>query len=234
MPSDAMGRRRIASYFWVGSLAIAVLALTGLIAGQAFRRQLRLARLKTDLVAAVSHELKTPLASMRLPVDVLLDEQPDAKTTREYLEMIAHENVRLSRMIDNFLTFSRLERNRQKFEFAPTPPGNVVQAALDSARERLNTPDCHLEVKVADGLPAVRADEDALVTVLLNLLDNAWKYTLGQKHIGVRAYRENWRGSSPWTTTESASRLGSAKRFSGASTRWIAGWRATPAVAASD
>jgi signal transduction histidine kinase len=46
---------------------------------------------------------------------------------------------------------------------------------------------------VADGLPAVRADEDALVTVLLNLLDNAWKYTPGEKRIGVRAYREKGR-----------------------------------------
>jgi len=193
-PFDDMAHRRMASYVWVGCLAIAVMALTGLIAGQALRRQWRLARLKTDLVATVSHELKTPLASMRLLVDALLeDEAPDATKTREYLELIARENVRLSRVIGNFLTFSRLERNRQKFDFAATRADAVVESAIESARERLHAPECHLEVNVSPGLPPVRADEDALVTVLLNLLDNAWKYTPGEKRIGVRAYAQDGR-----------------------------------------
>ena len=109
-------------------LAIAVVAVTALLAGQAVRRQWQAARLKTDLVAAVSHELKTPLASMRLLVDTLLDDEaPDSQKTREYLELIARENSRLSRLIENFLTFSRLERNRQKFDFRATQPERVVQ-----------------------------------------------------------------------------------------------------------
>jgi signal transduction histidine kinase len=175
-------------------LAIAVVAITSLIAGQALRRQWRLARMKTDLVAAVSHELKTPLASVRLLVDSLLeDEKPDAQRTHDYLELIARENLRLSGVIENFLTFSRLERNRQKFEFSVTQPDAVVQSALEAARERLHAPDCRLEVEVSPGLLPVRADESALVTVLLNLLDNAWKYSPGEKRIAVRAYRENSR-----------------------------------------
>ena len=190
--STSAAQARAFPYLWVGFLAIAVVAVSSLIAGQALRRQWQIARLKTDLVAAVSHELKTPISSVRLLVDTLLeDEKPDATKTREYLELIARENLRLSRVIDNFLTFSRLERNRQKFEFGVTRPDAVVEGALESARERMEA--CHLEVRVADGLPAVRADEDALVTVLLNLLDNAWKYTPGEKRIGVRAYREKGR-----------------------------------------
>jgi signal transduction histidine kinase len=190
--STSAGRMRTFPYLWVGFLAIAVVAVSSLIAGQALRRQWQIARLKTDLVAAVSHELKTPISSVRLLVDTLLEEEkPDATRTREYLELIARENLRLSRVIDNFLTFSRLERNRQKFDFGATRPATVVQNALDAAHERLEA--CNLEVNVADGLPAVRGDEDALVTVLLNLLDNAWKYTPGEKRIGVRAYREKGR-----------------------------------------
>ena len=191
-PSDEAARRRVASYVWVGFLVIAALAITGLIVGQAFRRQLRLTHLKTDLVAAVSHELKTPLASMRLLVDSLLDdEQFDPKKTRDYLQLIAGENLRLTRLIENFLTFSRIERDRQRFSFAETKPAAVIESAVQVMRERLQS--CHLEVDISPDLPVIQADEDALVMVLLNLLDNAYKYTppdKGEKRILLHAYRE--------------------------------------------
>jgi signal transduction histidine kinase len=190
-PLDEMARRQTVSYVWIGFLAIAVVAISAAVAAQAFRRQWRMARLKTDLVAAVSHELKTPLSSMRLLVDALLDEdQPDGRKTRDYLELISRENSRLSRLIENFLTFSRLERNRQRLEFAPTPPDSVIQATLEAFAERLPGDNGRPEIHVETGLPAVRADRDALVTVLLNLLDNAYKYTPGEKRIAVRVFRE--------------------------------------------
>jgi signal transduction histidine kinase len=192
--SAAAARRRMASYLWIGYLVIACMTVTGLVVGQSYRQQLRLARLKTDLVAAVSHELKTPLASMRLLVDSLLDdEKPDARKTREYLELIGKENLRLTRLIENFLTFSRLERNRQRFEFRVTQPGEVVRAALEASGERFQSAACRLDVEVIPDLPPVRADEDALVTVLLNLLDNAYKYTASEKHIELRAFTREGR-----------------------------------------
>jgi len=188
---EAMERQRAVSYLWVGYLAIAAMAIMGLILGQSFRRQLRLTRLKTDLVAAVSHELKTPLASMRVLVDSLLEDQSlNPAKTRDYLQLIAGENLRLSRLIENFLTFSRIERNRQSFEFSQTRPANVIQSAVQAARERFQ-PDCDLKVEISPELPPVYADEDALVTVLLNLLDNAYKYTPSDKRIVVQAYPEN-------------------------------------------
>ena len=188
---ESAGRRRVGTYLWIGYLAIAAIALTGLIAGQYFRRQLRLTRLKTGLVAAVSHELKTPLASMRLLVDALLDEEsPDPRKTREYLELIEGENLRLTRLVENFLTFSRIERNRQRLEFAPTDPSRVVQGATQAVRERFQAPGCQLEIGIDPDLPQLYADESALVTVLLNLLDNAYKYTPADKRIAVRARRE--------------------------------------------
>lgn len=191
-PLDEMSRRETLSFVWVGSLAIAVVAITALIAGQALRRQWRLARLKADLVATVSHELKTPLASMRLLVDSLLEEtEPDPAKTREYLELVAGENVRLTRLIGNFLTFSRMERNRQRFDFADTQPADVIQPALVAMHERLQSPGCHLDVDVSPDLPALNADRDALTAALLNLLDNAYKYTPDEKQISLHAYSKN-------------------------------------------
>jgi signal transduction histidine kinase len=191
---DQAARMQTASYVWAALLAIAIVAATALAAGQVLRRQWRLAQLKTDLLAAVSHELKTPLASMHVLVDGLLeDEKFDPVKTRDYLELIAAENRRLSRLIGNFLTFSRIERNRQKFEFAETRPEDIVHIAVHAMRERLQAPSCQLEIDVEEGLPPLHADRDALVTVLLNLLDNAHKYTPQNRRILLRAYREGGR-----------------------------------------
>ena len=187
---DAAAHGRLLTYLWVGFAGIATVALLGVIAGQTFGRQLRLARLKTDLTAAVSHELRAPLASVRVLVDGLLaDKELDPVKTREYLQLIAGEHARLSRVIENFLTFSRLERARAQFVLVPTDPSSIVTASIDAIRER--TPaGCDLRVEMPDDLPPVMADSDALGTALLNLLDNALKFTPDDKHILVSAYAD--------------------------------------------
>jgi signal transduction histidine kinase len=188
---DAAARSRRTFYLSIGVTGIAIIALLGAAAGGAFRRQLRLARLKTDLVAAVSHELRTPLTSMRVLVDGLLaDREVDPAKTREYLALMARETERLSRLIENFLTFSRIERNRQQFVFAPVHPATVVAAAVDAVRDRLPA-SCELRTDVAPDLPPISADAAAIETALINLLDNALKYTPAVKRIVLRAKREN-------------------------------------------
>jgi signal transduction histidine kinase len=190
--SQARSRRN--RYLSVAAIAIVLIVAAAIAIGGAARRQARLASLKTDLVSAVSHELKTPLASMRLLVDTLLeDDAPDPRKTREYLQLMAVENARLTRLIDNFLTFSRLERRRQRFAFAPTDPADIVHdalAAMPEERRREHPP----HVEIAPDLPPVIADQDAMVTVLVNLLDNAYKYTPDDKRITVRVSRESGQG----------------------------------------
>ena len=184
---DADDREHRVLYVSVALAGIGVIAIIGIAAAGSLRRHLRLARLKTDLVAAASHELRSPLASMRVLVDGLLaDESFDPKKTREYLEMLAVENARLSRLIENFLTFSQLERNRQRFVFAPSEPAAIVASAVETVRDRLPA-DCELRVDVPESTPAVMADADALRTALINLLENALKYTPAHKRIIVRA-----------------------------------------------
>ena len=186
---DSDARRQTMAYMAVAATALAATVLIAVITGSAFRRQLRLARLKTDLVAAVSHELRTPLASMRVLVDGLIaDPQLDETKTREYLHLLASENARLTRLIENFLAFSRLERGRERFVFTSVMPSAVVDAAVAAIRERV-PPDCELRIDVAPDLPPVRADEGAVVSALINLLDNAMKYTPDQKRVVVRAAR---------------------------------------------
>ena len=155
---------------------------------RAFQRQIRLANLKNDLVGTVSHELKTPLSSMRLLVDTLLEEDRlDTTTTREYLQLIANENSRLSRLIDNFLAFSRMEQNRPVLNFTQLDMCGVIDEAIEAAGERFHSAECCLRTDIAKDLPKFTGDRDAIVTVLLNLLDNAFKYSSPKREIQVHA-----------------------------------------------
>ena len=185
-------RQRVVPYLAIGCVLIIAMLVSAVLLARGFGRQVQLARLKNDLVATVSHELKTPLTAMRALVDTLLEnDRLDQNTAREYLDLLATENARLSRLIDNFLTFSRLERNKFKFVFARVRPRQIVEQAVAAMGERARAPGCTLESLVAAELPEITGDGDALTTALLNLLDNAWKYTGEQKRIVVRADAHN-------------------------------------------
>jgi signal transduction histidine kinase len=191
---DAMAGRQTAVYLWTGLLVVAVMGVLTLLTFRLLRRQVALARLKNDLAATVSHELKTPLSSIRVLVETLLDsERLEEPKTREYLELIAQENERLGRLIQNFLTFSRMEKKKYVFHFSSVAVKSVLDAAIDSMRSRLEAPGCRLDVQVAEPLPPILADLDALSAALSNLLENACKYSDDIKHIVVRAWAENGR-----------------------------------------
>ena len=182
-------RRQRTIYVSAALAGIAVMIVGGLVGGRSVRQHLQLARLKTDLVAAASHELRTPLASMRVLVDGLLaDRQLDPVKTREYLGMIAAENARLSRLIENFLTFSRLDRRQQTFDLQPVEPAAIVTDAVDAIRDRLAATGA-LTVDIDSELPTVLADREGLAAALINLLDNALKYSPGEPRITVSAHR---------------------------------------------
>ena len=170
-----------------GLVGLAVIVFIGIAAGQSIRRHLKLAALKTDLVAAASHELRTPVAAIGVLVDGLrADQQLDPRKAREYLDMMAGQTSRLQRLIDSFLTFAQLERGRQQFTLAPVQASSLVANAVDAIRDRLPG-DSRVDLDIAPELPMVIADADALNTALVNLLENALKYTTGDKRIRVRA-----------------------------------------------
>ena len=185
---EAATRQRITWDVWIGILVVAAVSILATVALRMVRRQSALTQLKNDLVANVTHELKTPLSSMRLLVDTLLNsERLNEQTAREYLQLIAKENERLSRLIDNFLTFSRIERNKYTFAFQIIPAGRIAKIAAESVRERFHSPTCQFETSLPADLPLVTADEDAMVTALLNLLENAYKYSGENKRIELSA-----------------------------------------------
>ena len=178
-------------YTWIAAGSIFATVAIALAAGLAVSRQLALHELKTTAVAAVAHELRTPLASMRMLVDTLREGRcRDEAQRAEYLELIAGENARLSRVTENFLTLSRLERGAEPLRSAPLDPAAVLEEAVRPLRARLEAPGCRFTLEVAPALPSVAADRDALLTILTNLLDNALKYTGAEKEISLSVHRE--------------------------------------------
>jgi signal transduction histidine kinase len=128
---------------------------------------------------------------MRVLVDTLLEGNiKDEAQTEEYLRMTARENERLSRMIDSFLTFSRMERNKKAFEVVPSNPASIANDAAEAVRTKYSVHNCQFTVDIADNLPEISADHGAMVTVLVNLLDNACKYTGEQKQIALKVFAE--------------------------------------------
>lgn len=176
------------TYFIAAALILVTIAGGSAAAARILGREVRLTRLKNDLIATVSHEMRTPVASMRILLDNLIDGgADDPHQVREYVELLSKENHRLAAIVESFLTFSRLERRHWKLERAPVTVDDIVHAAVEPLGEKLRAPGCQLTLEVAPGLPSVQGDRGALVTVVGNLIENALKYSGDDKRIAVRA-----------------------------------------------
>ena len=167
------------------------LALGVIYTGRTLYREARLSRLKTDFVSLVSHELRTPLTSIRMFIETLaLGRVKDPEEQREVLQMLSRETARLSAMIESVLDWARLESGRKQFTRERVPVQAVLDAALEAFRTQRVGAAMQLEVHVETDLPAVAVDREAVAGALLNLLQNAFKYTGADKRITVRARKE--------------------------------------------
>jgi signal transduction histidine kinase len=177
---------------------IVLTALSLLMAGGIFLtyrniyREMNLARLKSDFVANVSHELRTPLALIRLYAETLELGRLNAKEKyQEYFRIIREESERLTSLINNILDFSRIEAGRKEYEFKETNLPELVCSTLDSYRFQIEQNGFAFEEKIDQDIPPVNVDREAIARSLLNLVNNALKYSKDQKYIGVRLYRSN-------------------------------------------
>jgi len=157
-------------------------------------REMNLARLKSDFVANVSHELRTPLALIRLYAETLELGRLTAKEKyQEYFRIIREESERLTALINNILDFSRIEAGRKEYEFKETNLADLVRSTLDSYRFQIEQNGFDFEENISGDIPAVIVDREAIARSLLNLVNNALKYSKDQKYIGVSLYRANSR-----------------------------------------
>jgi signal transduction histidine kinase len=146
-----------------------------------------LGRLKTEFITSVSHELRTPMTSLQAISELLDSGKADETSLRKHLiGLMAGECSRLGRYLHNVLDFGRIEQDAMTYEIRETDLKPVVVGVVEVVRSAAAEDDLDLEIKVPEGPVTVDADPDAVRQALLNLVDNAIKYSSGRKQIVVR------------------------------------------------
>lgn len=173
--------------------ALSILMIGGIfLTYRNISREMNLARLKSDFVANVSHELRTPLALIRLYAETLELGRLTAKEKyQDYFRIIREESERLTALINNILDFSRIEAGRKEYEFKETNLPELVRSTLDSYRFQIEQNGFAFEENICNDIPPVNVDREAIARSLLNLVNNALKYSKDKKYIGVSLYRTN-------------------------------------------
>ncbi|MBM3252530.1 MAG: hypothetical protein FJZ11_07130, partial [Candidatus Omnitrophica bacterium] len=156
------------------------------------KRLHELNQLKSYFVSSVSHDLKTPLTSIRLFAE-MLRESPNLsnKRRREYLNIIEGESNRLSRLVDNVLDFSKIERGIKDYNFKRLNLNKVVKQVLKTLVYQIQINGFNLITSIADRDLFINADGDAVEEAAINLISNSLKYAAERKEISISTYRKD-------------------------------------------
>jgi len=183
--TEAVGRRRALELALVGtSWLVVIVGLT--VVWVAAARERKLSNLKSDFVANVSHELKTPLSLVRMFGELLQSGRVDSEEKRQqYLNIILSESDRLTALIENVLDFAKVERGKAAYHFAPASVADVVARAVEACRVRAQREQVELSIEQPETLPNAELDERAIEIAVINLVDNALKYAPDGKRVVV-------------------------------------------------
>jgi len=177
-PSTTYSGVQTRSFAWVIALALIGILLGCFVILRAVTRELKQARQKSDFVSNVTHELKTPLTSIRMFVETLQMGRFHSEADRaECLDRIARETGRLQRLIERVLEFSKIDRGVKTFDFQLNDPNSCLDRAIRLFSAEHTADSFELIEQRDDDLPQVQLDLESIVEVVLNLLQNAYKYS---------------------------------------------------------
>jgi signal transduction histidine kinase len=188
----SLGQRFVRTSFLIlGGISL-LLAGGILLTYRAVTKEMALARLKSDFVSNVSHELRTPLSLIRLFAETLeMGRLSSPEKYHEYYSIIRKESERLTALINNVLDFSRIEAGKKEYDFRATDLGELARNTLESYRYQIEQQGFEFREEIADDLPPLLVDREAISRSLLNLVNNALKYSQKEKYLGVKLYRSN-------------------------------------------
>jgi signal transduction histidine kinase len=176
----------------VAAMAGGVLAFSLALTSRAVRANAELAELRSEFVSTVTHELKTPLATIRAVGDsVATGRVTDHETLKDYAQLVVQESKRLGRLFDNLLAYSRIADVTEAYHFEPLELAPVVDEALRGFAAQLTGNRFDVDVEVPPDLRPVRADRTAIGLLLDNLIDNAIRYSDRRHQVAIRAVQVN-------------------------------------------
>ena len=184
--AELAGRRRL----MVLGLALAafLVAVGSYFVSRAVTRELEVARLQSDFVSAVSHEFRSPLASLRQLSELLADGRVSSDDRRrQYYQALRRESERLHRLVEGLLDFGRMEAGASEYQFEALDPATLIQNVGQEFAQEVAERGYALEFDLDGSLPTIRADREALSRALWNLLDNAVKYSPACKTVWIEA-----------------------------------------------
>lgn len=182
--------RRLMIEIVLAALSALVVIAGSVVIMNAAARERRLAHVKSEFVANVSHELKTPLSLIRMFGELLQSGRAsDEQKRKQYVDIIVTESERLSALIENVLDFAKVERSGGGYRYVDGDIAEIVERAVDVCRGRAERQGMALEVHVDHSLPLLKLDEGAVEMAVTNLIDNALKYAGSGSWVGVEVRR---------------------------------------------
>ena len=189
---EKSARREIFFYGFLLTVIVALMLFGAVMIARDISREAETNRLKTEFVNNISHELKTPLTLIRLYGETLQrKENLTNAEKKECYEIITKESERLSHLINNVLDFSRIDMGRKEFNLKKGYLQDVIRDTLESYRYHLEKKGFAIHKDIAEDLPEMNFDGEAIASVLVNLLSNAMKFSPTEKEVEVKLFRDN-------------------------------------------
>ena len=193
---DPQSGRQRARQLTIVYMSLNIVIVAVIVAGvyltiKDMNRELELSKLKSGFVSNVSHELKTPLSLIRMFSETLMLGRVKDERKQEYYTVINKESERLTALINNVLDFSKIDAGRRSYDIAPAHVADVIENTLAAYQYELTKEQFEVEVEIEPDLPETLMDDDAISQALLNLLNNAVKYSRERKCIKVAAWQKD-------------------------------------------
>jgi two-component system, OmpR family, phosphate regulon sensor histidine kinase PhoR len=183
---EELARGRFYEALVYNSILLLTLLIGAFIIFRNIRKEVQLAQMKSDFVSNVSHELRTPLALIRMYAETLeMDRIKTDEKRKEYYQIIYKESERLTRLINNILNFSRIESGRKEYNFQYSDLNDIIQETLNVYSYHIKNRGFELDINLQDELLGINADVESITECIINLLDNAVKYSKEDKHIKI-------------------------------------------------
>ncbi|MEP0862160.1 MAG: HAMP domain-containing histidine kinase [Ignavibacterium sp.] len=180
-------RNRATNNMILIAILLLVLIAAVIFVYRAVKKELELAQLKADFVSNVSHELRTPLALISMFAETLeLDRVKNDEKKKEYYSIISQEANRLGRIVNSILNFAKMEAGKRKFNFESINLNDVVENIYQTYSYHLQNKGFKFEKQLTENLPEVNADAEAISEAIINLIDNAVKYSADLKEVTLK------------------------------------------------